>query len=94
MNETKEISALFTLIDDRIFTYIAYHDPMETDYPHSEVRAYKGYEHLAKLESVPEADHLEWRMKLLEAIEVIIPPGKKIAIRQQCPTSHVPETLS
>jgi hypothetical protein len=57
-----------------LFTYRAFHDPLEGDYPHSEIRAFEGEIHLSTEESVPEDLHLEWRATLLGAIKVMIPP--------------------
>jgi hypothetical protein len=78
-----------------LFTYRACHDPLEGDYPHSEVRAFDGDDqHLATKDSVPEELHLEWRIMLREASVALIPPRENRAIRQHCPVSHELEPMS
>jgi hypothetical protein len=75
------------------FRYETSHQPLPLNYPHAEVRAYQGEQHLATEELVPEEMHLEWRGMLLAAMEPLIRPREKRDIRQHSPVSHELETV-
>jgi hypothetical protein len=70
------------------------HVPTRRNYPHSEVRA---YEHATnshvdgKRVMLPARVHLEWRERLLRAVEVFLRCRQPARIRQYEPRSHVPE---
>ncbi|MEZ6142330.1 MAG: hypothetical protein R3B84_17360 [Zavarzinella sp.] len=91
--QIKNIIPASCLDNGKVFTYRVSHVPLEVDYPHSEIQAFDGEQHLNTSEAVlPEELHLEWRANLLEVFETFIPPGEDWAIREEPPGSHVPET--
>jgi len=75
------------------FAYTPSHQPLEQDYPHTEIQAFQGELQLSTKESVPEELHLEWRGLLLSQMEALLQPRERRDIRQQPPTSHVLEPV-
>ncbi len=70
------------------YTFTPSHDPLEKDYPHSEVRVYSNDIQIKLSETLPEDIHLKWRVALLNVMEPIIKPTQVIAIRENAPLSH------
>jgi hypothetical protein len=73
------------------YTFAAFHDPAEYNYPHSEVRCFQGEDHVDALEKLPEEMHITWRELLLRRKEVFLKPHQPASIRQTAPVSHRPE---
>ncbi|MGL5097760.1 MAG: hypothetical protein ACRDD1_19400, partial [Planctomycetia bacterium] len=62
--------------------YKVAHAPTETDYPHSEVKAYRDGRHLTSLDDIDDTEHLLWRGRLLLVHEVMVKPKEKVEIRK------------
>lgn len=75
------------------FTFEPCHDPLEQDYPHTEVRVFLNGQHVPTLDGVPEDIHLKWREMLLREVERLIRPEQVVPVRDDRPTSHVLEPL-
>lgn len=70
------------------YTFHPSHEPLEKDYPHTEVRVYKNDTHISLDESLPEDIHLKWRLSLLEVMDAIIKPNQEVPVREAAPVSH------
>lgn len=82
-------------IDGIAYEFSPEHAPERRNYPHSEVRAYErssGNHVDGKSLMLPPRVHLEWRERLLRAVQVFLKNREPAAIRQYAPKSHKPET--
>ena len=70
------------------YTFRPCHDPLDKDYPHSEVRVFNNEVLIELLKDLPEDIHLKWRIALLDVISTVIKPGQNVVIRQTAPISH------
>lgn len=75
------------------FTFLPCHDPLDNDYPHTEVRVFLNGTYVPTLEGIPEAIHLKWRELLLREIERLIRPEQVVPTRDDRPASHVLEPI-
>jgi hypothetical protein len=73
------------------YTFAAFHDPSEYNFPHSEVRCFQDEMHVDGLEKLPEEMHIKWRELLLRSKEIFLKPHQQASIRQTAPVSHKPE---
>lgn len=66
------------------------HEPLDSDYPHSEVRAFENDVHITEplKDLLPEDVHLKWREKLLRQARVLIKRHQRVIVRQSPPVSH------
>jgi hypothetical protein len=69
------------------FTFSACHDPLERDYPHSEVRVFKNSMRVLLQSELPEDIELKWRYALLDVMETIIKPKHLVEVREKEPVS-------
>jgi len=65
------------------------HDPLENDYPHTEIRMFDGGEHLDRLDGISEEMHLLWRESALREVRILLRPRQKCRDREECPLSHI-----
>jgi hypothetical protein len=81
-------------IDGLRYSFRAQHVPDRKNYPHSEVWAFEdktGVHVDGKTVLLPERIHLEWRERLLRAVEVFLKSREPAGIREHSPASHRPE---
>lgn len=70
------------------YTFQSCHDPLENDYPHTEIRVSNNGVRIELLKDLPEDIHLKWRLALLDVVEAIIKPMQIVPLRETAPVSH------
>ncbi len=86
--QVRDIPPQFWTLGIYQFTFEPYHDPLEKDYAHSEIRAFSNGIPVRLNEELPEDLHLKWRLALLKVMEAVIKPNQLVSVRENPPVSY------
>ena len=75
------------------FTFRPAHDPLDLDYPHTEVRVYLNAVQVKLAHAIPHHVQLKWRELFFRELRRVLRPFQEVPIRQQRPKSHHPEPI-
>lgn len=91
--EVRAIHPHFWVNGTDSFTFRPAHDPLDLDYPHTEVRVYLDAERISIAERIPHHIRLKWRELLFRQIRRVIRPFQVVRVRVTRPASHIPEPI-
>jgi len=68
------------------WSFLVKHIPLDENYPHSEVWAFRDDQHVQAKQSIPKEMELRWRDQLCQNCRTIIPANEPREIRQESPS--------